>query len=267
VLTAPLLFALIGPRAVGYGIGRRSAAAGIGLLLLMIVTARMTDNRMVWIALCAVFGVAALAAARRWPQALPRRGLRVLLPLAALLLVLGIAFNDALRERGESSNPPEPDIATTVEKDPRFKLWDLLGDKIGERMLLGYGFGRGIVASDLVGQSGNRTLTHAHNLFLAQWLQTGLIGMGAFVALLAGLVFRYWRFVRASDDLLAFAGIVGVSLIAGFVVKNLTDDFLFRSNAKEFWALTAMLLGFGVQREHALAAARAAAVDTAAHSE
>jgi len=47
---------------------------------------------------------------------------------------------------------------------------------------------------------------------------------------------------------------VGVALIAGFAVKNLTDDFLFRSNAKEFWALSAMLLGYGVRREIALRA-------------
>ena len=32
------------------------------------------------------------------------------------------------------------------------------------------------------------------------------------------------------------------------MIKNLTDDFLFRSNAKEFWALSAMLLGYGMRR-------------------
>ena len=42
---------------------------------------------------------------------------------------------------------------------------------------------------------------------------------------------------------------IGLSLIAGFVVKNMTDDFLFRSNAKEWWALLAMLLGFGARIE------------------
>jgi hypothetical protein len=55
--------------------------------------------------------------------------------------------------------------------------------------------------------------------------------------------------LRSSDDALAVIGIAGVSLVAGFVVKNLTDDFLFRSNAKEFWALLAMLVGFGTRLE------------------
>jgi hypothetical protein len=30
-------------------------------------------------------------------------------------------------------------------------------------------------------------------------------------------------------------------------VKNLTDDFLFRSNAKEFWAMISILVGLGAR--------------------
>ena len=48
--------------------------------------------------------------------------------------------------------------------------------------------------------------------------------------------------------------LVGLTLLAGFVGKNLTDDFLFRSNAKEFWALSAMLVGYGTRRARMLAA-------------
>jgi hypothetical protein len=43
-----------------------------------------------------------------------------------------------------------------------------------------------------------------------------------------------------------------LSLLAGFVAKNLTDDFLFRSNAKEFWGLLALLIGFGARLERGL---------------
>src|SRR5262249_37494996 len=94
--------------------------------------------------------------------------------------------------------------------------------------------------------------THAHNIFASQWLQTGAIGFAAFVALLVALVSRYMKFVRSADDALALFGIIGVALVAGFVVKNLTDDFLLRSNGKEFWMLNALLLGVGVRRELAL---------------
>jgi hypothetical protein len=86
-------------------------------------------------------------------------------------------------------------------------------------------------------------------------LQTGLVGMAAFIAFLAALAARYVRFVRSRDDSLAFVGVVGLALLAGFVAKDLTDDFLFRSNAKELWAMSSFLLGYGMRRERALIAA------------
>jgi hypothetical protein len=36
-------------------------------------------------------------------------------------------------------------------------------------------------------------------------------------------------------------------MVAGFVVKNLTDDFFYRHNALVFWALNGMLIGFGAR--------------------
>jgi hypothetical protein len=118
VLIAPFMFALIAPSPAGFGGGARLLLVGLALLALMIVTARMTDNRIVWIALAA----------------------------------------------------------------------------------------------------------------------------------------RYVRFVLSPDATLAFVGVAGVALLAGFVAKDLTDDFLFRSNAKELWAMSAFLLGYGVRRERILAA-------------
>jgi hypothetical protein len=40
-------------------------------------------------------------------------------------------------------------------------------------------------------------------------------------------------------------GIVGLAILAGFIAKCLTDDFLHRHNAVLFWALNGMLLGLG----------------------
>ena len=101
---------------------------------------------------------------------------------------------------------------------------------------------------------GDPLLAHAHNVFASQWLQTGLVGMLAFTAFIAALALRYVRFLRSRDDTLAFVGVAGLALIAGFIAKDLTDDFLFRSNAKELWAMTAFLLGYGMRRERILAA-------------
>jgi len=39
--------------------------------------------------------------------------------------------------------------------------------------------------------------------------------------------------------------VIGLALIAGFLAKNLTDDFLHRHNAQVFWALNGLLVGLG----------------------
>ena len=253
VLVAPFMFALIAPPPAGFGGGMRLMAAGLALLALLIVTARMTDNRVVWIALAAVFATASLAAALRWPQTFTRTPVRWIAPLAVLLFVLALAFADVLEERAEIV-APAGGVAVSIERDPRLVLWEHVIDRISQRPFLGYGFGRRILAGPLATEMGDPLLAHAHNVFASQWLQTGLVGMLAFAAFIAALALRYLRFVRSRDDTLAFVGVVGLALVVGFIAKDMTDDFLFRSNAKELWAMTAFLLGYGVRRERILAA-------------
>jgi O-antigen ligase len=252
VLIAPFMFALIAPSPAGFGGGARLLLVGLALLALMIVTARMTDNRIVWIALAAAFGTASLAAALRWPRTFTRTPLRWVAPLAALLLVLGLAFADVLEDRAESAR--QGSVTLSLERDPRIVLWEHVVERIAARPWIGYGFGRRILAEPLSAELRDPLLAHAHNVFASQWLQTGAIGLAAFVAFLAALAARYVRFVRSPDATLAFVGVAGVALLAGFVAKDLTDDFLFRSNAKELWAMSAFLLGYGVRRERILAA-------------
>jgi O-antigen ligase len=252
VLIAPFMFALIAPPPAGFGGGVRLVVAGLALLALLLVTARMTDNRIVWIALATVFSTASLAAALRWPGTFTRMPMRWIAPLAVLLLVLAIAFADVVEKRADII-APAAGIAGSIERDPRLLLWEHIVVRVAERPMRGYGFGRRILAEDLATETGNPLLAHAHNLFASQWLQTGLIGMLAFAAFVGALALRYLRFARSNDDTLAFVGVIGLSVITGFIVKNLTDDFLFRSNAKELWAMTAFLLGYGVRRERILA--------------
>ena len=253
VLIAPFMFALIAPPPAGFGGGKRLMVTGLALLALLIVTARMTDNRVVWIALAAAFGTASLAAALRWPQTFTRTPMRWIAPLAVLLFVLALAFADVLEERA-GAVAPTGGVTVSIERDPRLVLWEHVRELIAERPLTGYGFGRRILAGPLAREMGDPLLAHAHNVFASQWLQTGLVGMLAFTAFIAALALRYVRFLRSRDDTLAFVGVAGLALIAGFIAKDLTDDFLFRSNAKELWAMTAFLLGYGMRRERILAA-------------
>jgi O-antigen ligase len=249
VLAAPLLLTLLAPPPVGFGSRARNIVIGIAMLGLLLVSARLTDNRVVWIALAVVFAAASALAAWRWHASLARAPMRWLSPLFALMIVLGVVFADVTRERAQQDFPPQTSVAQTLAEDPRLVLWDRTAELVRQRPWVGFGVGRGIVAEQLKVPLGNPMLWHAHNIFVGQLLQTGAIGLALFIALLAAIAARFVRYLRQGDDALAIVGIVGLAVMAGFVTKNMTDDFLFRSNAKEWWALLAMIVGFGARLE------------------
>jgi O-antigen ligase len=251
VLAAPLLLVLFAPPPVGFRDGRHALAIGLVLCGMLLAAARLTDNRMVWIALAAMCATAAGLAGFRWRTTLARAPARWAAPLLLLLVALGVLFTDAARQKAQTYFPPETTVAQTIEHDPRLVLWNRTAARIAERPWTGYGFGKAILEHELRWELRDPLLAHAHNVFVSQWLQTGAVGFVLFVALLAAIAWRYLRFYRAQSDVLAFLGLLGVALLVGFVVKNLTDDFLVRSNAKEFWALNAAILGWGIRVERA----------------
>ena len=124
-------------RPAGFANGERSVAVGLALVALLVITDRMTDNRIVWVALAGCFGAASLAAALRWPQTLVRTPLRWIGPLLAILVVLAIAFTDAARERAAAAYPPQTSVTASLERDPRLVLWDRIIDKIEARPVHG----------------------------------------------------------------------------------------------------------------------------------
>src|SRR6266542_2641877 len=207
---------------------RAAAILSIALLALALAAARETQNRIVFIALAAVFALAAGLAALRWRSALARAPMRWAIALVALAVALGALFVDAAREKAQRDFPPQTTIAQTLADDPRLPLCDVTAQRIRERPWAGYGYGRAILAPELRAVMGSALFEHPHNTIASQWLQTGAIG----VALLA----------------LLLAALVGRALLAGFVIKNMTDDFLYRSGAREFFALNALLIGWAVRR-------------------
>jgi O-antigen ligase len=252
-MIAPLLAMLVAPAPAGFG-GRSTAMLlALVLLALVIAGARLSDNRMVWVALGTVFVTAFGLAAIRWRTVLRQMPLRWYAPVIVLLMILGAMFAETALDRAKAHFPPQTTLAQTFSSDPRLQLWHRTIDLISVHPWRGYGFGKSILQQELRDDLNDPTMTHAHNLFVSQWLQTGAIGFIAFVLLLVALFLRYVRFFRAADDTRALLGLIGIALLAGFVVKNVTDDFLLRSNAKEFWALNAALLGLGVRRERSQA--------------
>jgi len=248
VLAMPLLPMLLAPKPVGFGSGPWPLSITVGVFALLLVGARLTENRMIWVALATGFLVAAVLAAWRWRARLIRAPKRWGGVLLALLVLLGALFVDAAVQRARINFKPDTPVAQSFADDPRFVLWQHTFERIRERPWTGFGFGKAILAEELRDELHDPMLAHAHNLFVSQWLQTGAIGVATLVAVLAALTWCYWTFLRASDGTLAAIGLAGLVMLVTFVVKNLTDDFMIRPTSKEFWALNAFLIGYGVRR-------------------
>jgi O-antigen ligase len=255
VLVIPLLPLLLAPAPTGFGPRPIIGLLALAAFAVLLMAARLTENRMFWVALAAGFVVAAILAGWRWRTKLTRAPLRWAGLLVALLILLAVLFIDAAGQRARLEHAPDATVAQALAEDPRFVLWTYTFERIRERPWLGFGFGKAILRDEMRSSLGNPMLAHAHNIFVSQWVQTGAIGLALLASMLAALVGRYALFLRARDGIQAAVGLAGIALLAAFVVKNLTDDFLVRPTSKEFWAINAMLVGYGIRRARAASTA------------
>ena len=161
-----------------------------------------------------------------------------------------VAFAASLVEHNEKFFGADAPMGTSLERDLRPRIWAAAVDAAREAPWLGHGFGREIVAAKFIPLTprvaNHPEMRHAHNVFLDVVLETGLVGLAIFVALMLALAREYRGYLRRAD--LAPLGVLGLALLAGFLVKNLTDDFMHRHNALVFWALNGMLLGLASRR-------------------
>ena len=156
-----------------------------------------------------------------------------------------VAFAASLAERFERNLLHDTGVPPGIEHDLRPRIWSVAWERFAEAPWLGHGFGRETLAPAFIPLTpkvaNHPQIRHAHDMFIDMALEVGVVGLAAFVALLFALVRRYRAML--GDPVCAPLGMLGLALVAGFVVKNLTDDFLHRHNALVFWALNAMLLG------------------------
>jgi O-antigen ligase len=241
VLAAPLLFALVWPRPWGWEQGPVSLVAALAFV---VAVGWFTENRMLWPAFAAqlLAGIAAWRVGAHG-NAGPSPSLRRVTLAAGIILVA--AFASSVIERSDKAESLASSAAPRVEGDLRPRIWARAAERFRDAPWLGHGFGREILAPSFVPITPRNTdhpeIRHAHNVFLDVALQLGIAGLAIFVALLLALAREYRHFL--ADPRVAPLGIMGLAVLAGFLVKNLTDDFFYRHNSLLFWAINGMLLG------------------------
>ena len=242
VTVSPFIALLLWPAPVGFATGRRSFAVAALLVALVVVAARMTDNRILWIAFAASVIVIATCVRPRVSSAWKAGA------AGLLVVVFTLLFVDAAQERAELVSPADSSVTSAIATDPRIAIWKHATDRIRVRPWRGYGYGLHILGGEIGADTGDQRIMHPHNLFASQWLQTGAIGLALFVLMFAAVAVRYARFVRSSDIALARLGALGLAVLAAFLIRNLTDDFFLRANGKLLFAANAILLGLGALR-------------------
>jgi O-antigen ligase len=239
VLPVLLLLALLSPRHSALRIGAFTLAAGCfgaGFLAL---------NRIFWFAAATEIIVFSLLTVRNW-KGRQRRAVMV----GGVALVAGVALTQVLlaSQSRIAISAPGTDIVEFLVDDPRGDLWRFALGQIAEHPWIGAGVGKWAMRSEFGAQFHDPLWTHAHNVFLNRALETGLPGLAIYLLLLASLSVAFWRLAWHDNGWNAALGAAGLALVAGVVVKNLTDDFLVRQNALLFWSLAGAALGAAAQR-------------------
>jgi O-antigen ligase len=226
------------------GAPRWTLAVAGSLVALFFASAYTTLNRTIWLGFAAQFALlAALLLLRRRSSAgmTPALSSQALAPALAVAAVIGcsaMVVNVQAERQVTGAGGP-------LQGDSRIMLWPRVAEYVAERPLTGYGFGRGVLRDLLQEKLRQRdiNLWHAHNYFLDAALQVGVPGLLLFVLLIGATLREAWRWSGAADDWIAACGLALAAVVAGMLVRNMTDTLLVRQNALLYWGMVGMLLG------------------------
>jgi len=210
-----------------------------------IAAGTLTLNRMFWLAASAEVTIFALFSMRYWDSRY-----RAVSMLAVGVLVAALAVFQVF-EASESRialAAPGLGVWEFLSGDPRTGLWRFATSLIAQHPWVGTGLGKWALSDVFYEHFRDPLLMHAHNAFLNRALETGLVGLAAFVFLLVSVVIAFLRVARSGDPDTAAIGAAGLALVAGVLVKNLADDFFVRQNALLFWVLVGAGLGAAAAR-------------------
>jgi O-Antigen ligase len=174
---------------------------------------------------------AALCVLLLWP------GFRRVAVVALAALLLFSMFNlDSIAESRQASVVGER-LATlgssqTVQRDPRWMIYERTPDLVADHPLLGVGAGNFSVVAERYGiRDAGDPFEHAHNVPLTIAAELGLVGLLALAWLAIALGRDAWQAVRRRDD--PRVGVIGLGVAAAFAAVTVPSlgDYPPRTNA------------------------------------
>lgn len=172
------------------------------------------------------------------------RGERALVGAAGALLICGLFLVSAgtgVRERAREGF--DLNAAANIA---RSQIWRANLDMIQERPVFGWGYGnyKQFRAPYYARYPQADTDAHAHNVYLQIWVESGLLGLGAFVFLFAGILRKGWQIYGALSSEPLKSWTLGILLsVVGFLIGGLTQhNFGDAEVAIVLWASVGVLM-------------------------
>ncbi len=188
-----------------------------GIFILLVTTALIFSKTR-----GALLGLAAGLAAMAWLHPSWRRWVK----WGILAAVLGWVAQDLLRHDASlilSISQGSAAVGTNPQLD-RFILWDAAWRMFKDHPWLGVGpsnYRTAFTGYVSVLVEGERTWGSAHNLYLHQMAERGLLGLTALLALITALLVRAWQRVRQNPDAWA---LWALGATVAFFAMNLTEN-------------------------------------------
>lgn len=226
---------------------------GVLMAFLGLLLGILGHNRMFWFAV--------LIGLLPWLVQLNAYSLRIRLLLPVLLLTAGLTgvIYSSIVMKVQHEGGVEDAVTELPEKyasDPRWIIWSNWSKVILERPVAGYGYGTRILPRigelKIPGDMKDPEIAqhHAHNVFLNVLVQTGALGLVAFLWMLTGLFREVCMAAReragANRERLASLG--AASLLLGALAKALTDDFYWGPANIIMWIFVGLFLGVAAHK-------------------
>jgi O-antigen ligase len=222
------------------------------LLILNFFALYLTANRMAWFALFAQL-ILIIYLLNRYKVFHSTK--KSIFFIFIVLLILIIVFNFITMHNRANNFISEHNnfnyervinkIQNSLFDDPRIKIWKVAINNIKENPLGGGGFGR--EAFKLLNPEFTKIQPfgwHAHNMFLNKGVQMGIPGIVGFIILFIMVIKEIYHTcnkIKDNKELIIYP-VAGIVMIAGVIIKNLTDDFFVRDHAWLFWLIVAGII-------------------------